>query len=151
MGLTKKAGLFGGTLYAQDFARMVSEIPEVRHVVNVQLYDMANRDVRDPSGWEEGLGESEIILENQDLFTPPSTSGHRGCSEMRTMLTVAGDTGQAKGAYQYLANVVQVKFPVRAARSYLMRHLANRVQYRLVEVRRGEELGMHPRGPSPSK
>ena len=36
--------------------------PEVRHVVNVQLYDMANRDVRDPSGWEEGLGESEIIL-----------------------------------------------------------------------------------------
>ena len=68
-GLDQEGWPFGGTLYAQDFARMVSEIPEVRHVVNVQLYDMANRDVRDPSGWEEGLGESEIILENHDLFS----------------------------------------------------------------------------------
>ena len=48
---------------------MVSEVPEVRHVVNVQLYDMAKRDPRDPSGWEEGLGENEIILENHDLFS----------------------------------------------------------------------------------
>ena len=60
---------------------------------------------------------------------------------MKKMLTLAGDFGQAQGAYQYLANVVQVKFPVRAARSYLMRHMANRIQYCLVEVRRGEELG----------
>lgn len=68
-GLDREGWPFGGTLYAQDFARMVSEISEVRHVVNVQLYNMSESDPRDPAGWEEGLGENELILENHDLFT----------------------------------------------------------------------------------
>jgi hypothetical protein len=68
-GLDQEGWPFGGTLYAQDFARMVSEIPEVRHVVNVQLFDMSQRDPRDPAGWEEGLGETELILEDHDLFS----------------------------------------------------------------------------------
>jgi len=67
-GLDKEGWKFGETLYAQDFARMVTDIPEVRHVVEVQLYDMSAADGRSAPGWEEGLGESELLLESFDLF-----------------------------------------------------------------------------------
>jgi hypothetical protein len=60
---------------------------------------------------------------------------------MKQLPSVAGSSSGAEGAYKYIAAVVEVKFPVRAARSYLMRHLSNRIQYKLVEVRRGEEVG----------
>lgn len=60
---------------------------------------------------------------------------------MKQLPSVAGASSRAEGAYKYIAAVVEVKFPVRAARSYLMRHLANRIQYKLVEVRRGEDVG----------
>lgn len=43
--------------------------------------------------------------------------------------------------YRYIQDVVRIGFPVRAARTYLNRHLGNRVSYRLVEVRRGEVMG----------
>jgi len=68
-GLDGEGWPFGGTLYAQDFARMVSEISEVRHVVDVQLYDMRATDFRrGVPGWEEGEGESELLLTEHDLF-----------------------------------------------------------------------------------
>lgn len=61
---------FKGTLYAQDFARMVSDLPEVRHVVDVALYDMSgDRRRRGIPGWEEGEGEKELFLVDTDLFT----------------------------------------------------------------------------------
>ncbi|NOY27728.1 MAG: hypothetical protein GXP62_17840, partial [Oligoflexia bacterium] len=68
-GLDRDGWPFGGTLYAQDFARMVSEITEVRHVIDVQLYDMSKADFRRAvPGWEEGEGESELVLTSHDLF-----------------------------------------------------------------------------------
>jgi hypothetical protein len=67
-GLDGEGWPFGGTLYAQDFARMVSDLPEVRHVVDVQLYDMRGTDPRGVPGWEEGLGDGELLLQEHDLF-----------------------------------------------------------------------------------
>lgn len=67
-GLDGTGWLFKGTLYAQDFSRMVSEIPEVRHVSEVQLFDMSEKDTRSVAGWELGSGEEELLLEKHDLF-----------------------------------------------------------------------------------
>src|SRR5690606_1097282 len=41
-GLDGRGWPFAGTLYAQDFGRMVTDIPEVRHVHGVQLYEMSS-------------------------------------------------------------------------------------------------------------
>jgi phage tail-like protein len=43
--------------------------------------------------------------------------------------------------HRYIADVVRTSFPIRAARTYIKRHLGNRVQYRLVDIKRGEEEG----------
>ncbi len=59
---------FAGTLYAQDFGRMVSYIPEIRHVVEVQLFAIGEGQERSVPGWEQGTGESTIVLEKHDLF-----------------------------------------------------------------------------------
>ena len=68
-GLDADGWPFGGTLYAQDFARLVSDVPEVRHVVDVQLYDMsAPEKARSAPGWEEGQGTRELVLTDHDLF-----------------------------------------------------------------------------------
>lgn len=44
--------------------------------------------------------------------------------------------------FRYLEQVVSVQFPVRAARSYLQRNMANTIGYRLVELQRGEAPGI---------
>ncbi len=67
-GLDGEGWPFGGTLYAQDFARMVSDIPEVRHVVAVDLYDLAEREANAAPGWTEGEGARELFLTEHDLF-----------------------------------------------------------------------------------
>lgn len=68
-GLDHNGWPFSGTLYAQDFARMVSDLPEVRHVVDVQLFNMGgDRRRRGIPGWEEGEGVKEIFLTEHDLF-----------------------------------------------------------------------------------
>ena len=43
---------------------------------------------------------------------------------------------------RHLEQVVQITFPVRAAKSFLQRHLGNRVSYKLVECVRGEQVGI---------
>jgi predicted phage baseplate assembly protein len=68
-GLDREGWPFGGTLYAQDFARMVLDLPEVRHVVDVQLFDMSGeRRRRGVPGWEEGEGVRELALVEHDLY-----------------------------------------------------------------------------------
>ena len=47
---------------------MVTDIHEVRHVVDVQLFDMSEADPRAVPGWEEGEGTSELVLTDHDLF-----------------------------------------------------------------------------------
>lgn len=60
---------FGGTLYAQDFARMVADIPDVRHVIDVQLYDATGEKKKGSARWEEGEGVRELVLVTHDLFS----------------------------------------------------------------------------------
>ena len=67
-GLDGEGWPFSGTLYAQDFARMVSDIPEVRHVVAVDLYDESAKEPNAAPGWTEGEGARELILDQYDLF-----------------------------------------------------------------------------------
>ncbi len=44
--------------------------------------------------------------------------------------------------FRHLEQVVQIQFPIQAARTYLQRHLGNNIRYHLVEARRGEAVGM---------
>ncbi|MBW1879218.1 MAG: hypothetical protein JRJ84_12720, partial [Deltaproteobacteria bacterium] len=67
-GLDGKGWPFSGTLYAQDFGRMVSDIPEVRHVVTVQLYEIPEERSDSIPAWEEGQGVSTLVLDKADLF-----------------------------------------------------------------------------------
>ena len=67
-GLDGEGWPFGGTLYGQDFARLVTDLSEVRHVVSVRLFDMSGMDRRAVPGWEEGEGADELTLGTQDLF-----------------------------------------------------------------------------------
>lgn len=68
-GLDGTGWPFRGTVYAQDFARMVADIPDVRHIIDVQLFDVSGeRRRRGVPGWEEGEGVREIVLTGQDLF-----------------------------------------------------------------------------------
>ncbi len=70
-GLDAAGWPFAGTLYAQDFARLVSAIYEVRHVSTVALYDRteaSKRPGRQRPGWEEGEGAEELVLDKSDLF-----------------------------------------------------------------------------------
>jgi len=43
---------------------------------------------------------------------------------------------------KYLEQVVTIRFPIRAAVSYLQRNMGNSIRYKLVEVRRGEAVGV---------
>jgi hypothetical protein len=67
-GLDGQGWPFGGTLYAQDFGRLVSAIPEVRHVVDVSLYEIPPERRAGPPGWEEGTGAQTLVLDKADLF-----------------------------------------------------------------------------------
>lgn len=56
-----------------------------------------------------------------------------------------GQTGLAlaepSSDLRYVEQVVSIQYPVQAARSYLQRNMANAVTYKLVEARRGEQVG----------
>ena len=67
-GLDNEGWPFGGTLYAQDFARLVTDLSEVRHVTTVDLYNMSGSQPNAVPGWEEGDGERELNLGVDDLF-----------------------------------------------------------------------------------
>ena len=47
-----------------------------------------------------------------------------------------------KGEFQYLHDIVHIGYSVQDAQTYLSRHLGNPVSLRLVEILRGEELGI---------
>ena len=67
-GIENKGWPFGGTLYAQDFGRIVSEISAIRHVTDVKLFGVEEgRDQQFP-GWEKGQGSDLLTLDNEDLF-----------------------------------------------------------------------------------
>jgi len=65
-GLDADGWPFGGTLFAQDFARMVTDLPDIRHVVAVAVHA-----VDDPAaspGWERDEGTDVLGLTAHDLF-----------------------------------------------------------------------------------
>lgn len=49
---------------------------------------------------------------------------------------------EASTDLRHLEQVIKIAFPVRAARTFLQRHLGNHVSYRLVECQRGEQTGI---------
>ena len=70
-GIDGRGWDFGGTLYAQDFSRMIAEVPEIRHVVNVRIYALEGDPMeaaKAPPGWEMGEGDTEMVLDGRDLF-----------------------------------------------------------------------------------
>jgi hypothetical protein len=68
-GLDNEGWPFQATLYAQDFGRLVSDIPEVRHVVHVALFEVTpEKRRRQTAGWEEGEGTDRLFLTRHDLF-----------------------------------------------------------------------------------
>ncbi len=67
-GLDGRGWPFSGTLYAQDFGRLVTDISEVRHVIEVQLYEISEGAERGIPGWEQGQGVSTLVLDKRDLF-----------------------------------------------------------------------------------
>lgn len=48
---------------------------------------------------------------------------------------------QVESELRSIAEVVQIGYPIRSARTYIRRYLGNPIQIRLVEIRRGEEQG----------
>ena len=46
----------------------MSDLNDVRHVTQVELFDMSNEDALESPGWETRLGDGEISLEQHDLF-----------------------------------------------------------------------------------
>ncbi|MCA9489484.1 MAG: baseplate J/gp47 family protein [Myxococcales bacterium] len=83
-GLDNDGWPFSGTLFAQDFGRMVTDISEVRHIVEVQVFPVeATTPTIDPHtvatvvpwdprdnvpGWEKGQGVHTLLLDTKDLF-----------------------------------------------------------------------------------
>ena len=65
-GLDADGWPFSGTLFAQDFARMVTDLNDVRHVVEVHVYDVREGDPT--PGWERGDGQQTLVLQDHDLF-----------------------------------------------------------------------------------
>jgi hypothetical protein len=65
-GLEGDGWPFSGTLFAQDFGRMIREIPDVRHVSKVRVFPVALED--STPGWETGQGNDVLVLDSQDLF-----------------------------------------------------------------------------------
>ena len=53
----------------------------------------------------------------------------------------AYSNSRLQGEYSYIEDVVRIGYPIRTARTYLRRHMGNKIQLRLVEVDRGEEPG----------
>jgi hypothetical protein len=66
-GLDTEGWPFRGTLFAQDFGRMVRDLGEVRHVVSVQVFEIPP-DAENTAGWEKGQGASTLVLDKHDLF-----------------------------------------------------------------------------------
>jgi predicted phage baseplate assembly protein len=67
-GLDGQGWPFASTLFAQDFGRMVTDLPEVRHVVEVQVYALALDEKDATPGWERGEGQQIVALDKADLF-----------------------------------------------------------------------------------
>ena len=68
-GLDRNGWPFAGTLYAQDLARLVADIPDVRHVSDVHLYDVSDPNARRKGpGWELGQGVELLQQVEHDLF-----------------------------------------------------------------------------------
>ncbi len=65
-GIDRDGWPFGGTLYAQDFGRLVSDVPEVRHVVDVRVWNVPSPTIG--VGWEREEGATELTVSPADLF-----------------------------------------------------------------------------------
>jgi hypothetical protein len=67
-GLDATGWPFGATLYAQDFARLVTDIVEVRHVVDVRVFPVSDEVLDAAPGWETAQGQQVLPLHQVDLL-----------------------------------------------------------------------------------
>ncbi|MGC6515861.1 MAG: baseplate J/gp47 family protein [Myxococcota bacterium] len=67
-GIDGEGWPFGNTLFSQDLGRMVREIDNVRHVVDVSLFPVSEERLDGPPGWETQQGHASLALEGHDLF-----------------------------------------------------------------------------------
>ncbi len=67
-GLDNDGWPFKGTLFAQDFGRIVTDLTEVRHVVEVQVYEVPADTTDATPMWERGQGANTLVLDPADLF-----------------------------------------------------------------------------------
>ncbi len=65
----------------------------------------------------------------------PARRGARGSTTSLVARPTSSDL-------RYLDRIVQIQFPLAAARVYLRRHVGNDIRWRLVEARRGEAVGV---------
>ena len=54
--------VFGETLYGEDFARMVCDLPEIRHIMDVLIYRIVGEDPCSVSDLESDSGVDELSL-----------------------------------------------------------------------------------------
>ncbi|MEN0061703.1 MAG: baseplate J/gp47 family protein [Myxococcota bacterium] len=67
-GLDGDGWPFKGPLFAQDFARIVTDLPDIRHVVEVAVYAIAPDRTDTAPGWEQGEGSDLLTQDRHDLF-----------------------------------------------------------------------------------
>ena len=59
---------FGGTLFAEDFGRLIADLPDVRHVMGVELFELTGGAAALHPGWVHGGGVARVCLVDADLF-----------------------------------------------------------------------------------
>lgn len=67
-GLEGEGWPFQGTLFSADFGRLVKDIPQIRHVSDVRIFNRTNIDDTTGPGWETGQGVEVLQLSKHDLF-----------------------------------------------------------------------------------
>jgi predicted phage baseplate assembly protein len=67
-GLDGTGWAFGATLYAQDLARLVVDVADVRHVVDARVHVVDDPGGDNGPGWEATVGESVLPLRDADLL-----------------------------------------------------------------------------------
>ena len=73
-GFDQKGWPFKGTLYQQDISRMLADIPEIRHLSDVELYDVSDKENHNVASlgygfrclWDGGARGKRIVAPIRD-------------------------------------------------------------------------------------
>ena len=71
-GFDQKGWPFKGTLYQQDISRMLSDIPDIRHLSDVELYDVSGKENHNMAAWDMKSDVFEESKQNPVGLLPQS-------------------------------------------------------------------------------